>query len=168
MLLDCQKPLKFLRSTEFSYLLFLMWCDRSLLNTTITNVSLTLFSNLSNRIMKLTSLLHMNFKIIYLFGNEMFTLNEHTFQQYTYICKDHPILHSDDSFMFTLYMYNRPAGFRIIIEWACCSVIYIYICKDHPIPHSHEFHVYTVHVHQASRLHNKYYNCTNFQAIPCI
>ena len=54
----------------------------SLLNTIITNVSLTLLSNLPfpSMIMKLTNLLHMNFKIIYLFGNEVFILDEHVFQ----------------------------------------------------------------------------------------
>ena len=59
-----------------------MGCDRSLLNTIITDVSLTLFSNLRfpSIIMKLTSLLQMNFKIIYLFGNEVFILDEHAFQ----------------------------------------------------------------------------------------
>ena len=46
------------------------------------NVSLTLFSNFPfpSMIMKLTNLLDMNFKIIYLFGNEVFMLDEHAFQ----------------------------------------------------------------------------------------
>ena len=47
------------------------------------NVSLTLFnSNLPflSMIMKLTNLLHMNFKIICLFGNEVSILDEHAFQ----------------------------------------------------------------------------------------
>ena len=48
----------------------------------ITNVSQTLFNNLPfpSMIRKLTNLLHMNFKMLYLFGNEVFMLDVHAFQ----------------------------------------------------------------------------------------
>ena len=102
MLLACQKSLKFLESTEFFSLPFLMRCDRGLLNTIFTNLSLTLFSNLlfPSMIMKLTNLLEMNFLLYehaFQYDMQIPSLPHSAFwypyQAYSYIYLTHTILH---------------------------------------------------------------------------